>query len=748
MIVPGAFLSDNFEVTYGLGDLIITPAPLTVTALDDSALCNNVSSLGFTITGYQYTDSAANVVSLIPTLNVYDSNNVLASLQNMPGGNYTIKPSGLQLFNPANYTPFYVNGSLYVAPQLSLDAAATQPLCFNAKGSVLLTPSGGTSPYTLSGDATANLNAGTYNYLVTDSKGCTASASAIINAAPAQLVLNATVTQPTCFGTTGSVQLSATGGTGNYTFSNTPTSGLSGGTYNYQVSDANGCVATKSVLINNAPALLVASASVTAPSCLSGQGTVLVSAVGGSTPYSGTGSFTVNASTAYSFTVTDNKGCTSTVSGVMPNAVPVSVNAGANATICAGSNVTLTATGNAATYFWTPGNLYGASISVHPSITTVYTVLATSASGCTATSTVTVNVTNALPAKPGAISGPSNGICSTNGLVYSISSVAGATSYQWVVPAGMTIVNGQGTTSITVNVGAIASSCAIQVRSVNGCGKSEETKLYVTAKPQTPSSIAGPVNGICQQQNVNYTIQPVVGATTYNWSVPAGVSILSGQGSTSLFVKFNSSFTGSGTISVTAANSCGASSARSLTVIAKPATPTVINAPSSICKNQSGLVFSTPAIPGATFYTWTFPSGVIIQSGANTNTVTVKFGTKAGTVKVAAANACGSNSYKSISVAFSCREANPDLTSDLFKINVFPNPSKGMVNVEFNADADEKGTLKVLDFTGHTLIAKNIDVQDGANNFEIDLSAIASGVYMVVLETPEQPVSFMRIFKD
>ncbi|HQF27302.1 MAG TPA: T9SS type A sorting domain-containing protein, partial [Bacteroidia bacterium] len=621
-------------------------------------------------------------------------------------------------------------------------------LCFNAKGSVQLTPSGGTAPYTLSGDATTNLSAGTYNYLVTDIKGCTASASAIINAAPVQLVLNATVTQPTCFGTTGSVQLIATGGTGNYTYSNTPTTSLSGGTYNYQVSDANGCVATKSVLINNAPALLVASASVTAPSCLSGQGTVLVSAVGGSTPYSGTGSFTVNASTAYSFTVTDNNGCTSTVTGVMPNAVPVSVNAGVNKSICAGSYVTLTATGNAATYFWTPGNVYGASISVHPSVTTVYTVLATSASGCTATSTVTVNVTNSLPAQPGAISGPSKGVCSTNGLVYSISSVVGATSYQWIVPAGMTIVNGQGTTSITVNVGTIASSCAIQVRSVNGCGKSEETKLYVTAKPQTPTSIAGPVSGVCRQQNVVYTIAPVTGATGYNWSVPVGVTIVSGQGTTSATLKFTNSFTGSGTVSVAAVNTCGSSSARCLTVVAKPATPTVINAPASICKNQSGVVFSTPAIAGATTYNWTFPSGVIIQSGANTNTVTVKFGTKAGTVKVAAANACGSNSYKSISVAFSCREANPDLAAESYKLNVFPNPTKGLVNVEFNADGDEQGTLKVLDFTGHVLLSNKVDVSEGGNNFEVDLSGIASGIYMVVLETSAHPASFMRILKD
>ncbi|HQK98504.1 MAG TPA: T9SS type A sorting domain-containing protein, partial [Bacteroidia bacterium] len=83
-----------------------------------------------------------------------------------------------------------------------------------------------------------------------------------------------------------------------------------------------------------------------------------------------------------------------------------------------------------------------------------------------------------------------------------------------------------------------------------------------------------------------------------------------------------------------------------------------------------------------------------------------------------------------------------------YKLNVFPNPSKGLVNVEFNADGDEQGTLKVLDFTGHVLLSNKVDVSEGGNNFEVDLSGISSGVYMVVLETSAHPASFMRIFKD
>ena len=492
---------------------------------------------------------------------------------------------------------------------------------------------------------------------------------------------------------------------------------------------------------------MVASASATAPTCIANQGTIVVSATGGTSPYIGTGSYLVNASAAYSFTVTDNKGCTSTVAGVMPGTTTVSVNAGANVTICSGSSVTLTATGNAATYLWNPGNKAGATVSFTPTTTTTYTVLATSSTGCTATSSVSVTVSK-IPTKPGTISGLSSGVCSKNGLVYSIAPVAGATFYLWKLPAGFTIASGQGTTTLTVNAGIVASSVYIQVKAVNSCGSSDESKMTITSAPGIPVSISGPLNGVCQQQNVNYTTTAVAGATSYTWTVPSGVTIISGQGTTSLFVKFNSTFTTSGSITVKSVNTCGSSSARSVTVAAKPATPTVITYPATICKNQSGVVFSTPAIYGATSYTWTFPSGVTILLGANTNTVTVKFGTTAGTVKVTANNACGINSYKSISVAFSCRESNSSTDDGSFNLTVYPNPTKGKVNVEFTSDVTVDGLMKIVDLTGHLIITQRIVIQEGFNNFDMDLSDITSGMYLVVLESPSKSSSYLRIYKD
>jgi hypothetical protein len=61
--------------------------------------------------------------------------------------------------------------------------------------------------------------------------------------------------------------------------------------------------------------------------------------------------------------------------------------------VCTGASASITASG-ANTYTWQPGSLSGATVNVAPASTTIYTVTATYANGCTATSTRKVTVGN------------------------------------------------------------------------------------------------------------------------------------------------------------------------------------------------------------------------------------------------------------------------------------------------------------------------------------------------------------------
>jgi PKD-like domain/Secretion system C-terminal sorting domain len=142
-------------------------------------------------------------------------------------------------------------------------------------------------------------------------------------------------------------------------------------------------------------------------------------------------------------------------------------------------------------------------------------------------------------------------------VVYSINPVDGATTYNWTVPSGVTLVSGQGSTLITVDFGNSFSSGNICVRAGNACGNSSYSCISVNAKPQNPVTIIGPAGVCVNQAGVIYSTPAVFGVTSYTWTVPFHAVIVSGQGTSSIKVNFSHY---SGLVEVWAKNSCGTSS--------------------------------------------------------------------------------------------------------------------------------------------------------------------------------------------
>ncbi|MDP1622761.1 MAG: hypothetical protein Q8M08_10540, partial [Bacteroidales bacterium] len=84
------------------------------------------------------------------------------------------------------------------------------------------------------------------------------------------------------------------------------------------------------------------------------------------------------------------------------------------------------------------------------------------------------------PVTPGAITGTTAQCPALTGQVYSISSVPGATTYNWTVPTGWSITGGQAATSVTVTTGSAGQNGNISVTAGNTCGTSPESSLAVT----------------------------------------------------------------------------------------------------------------------------------------------------------------------------------------------------------------------------------------------------------------------------
>ncbi len=298
---------------------------------------------------------------------------------------------------------------------ISTSSAITNVLCNGATtGAGTVTATGGISPYSYlaSNGSTlstqSGLPAGLYTYTVTDNIGCTKSQVFTITQ-PTALVTSTAVTNVLCNGgSTGSATLTVSGGTtpysymasNGYTTSTLPS--LVAGTYNYTVTDNNGCIKTQAFTITEPSAL--AAGTIINPILCNGANDGKLTAVGiqGTAPYTyswSTGATTstiVNVSPGvYTATVTDANGCVAVATKTVTEPSPVTITITASSSnICAGSSSTLTASasggmGGTYTYTWVAGPTSSVSV-VSPTTSTIYTISVEDGNSCVKSSTINI----------------------------------------------------------------------------------------------------------------------------------------------------------------------------------------------------------------------------------------------------------------------------------------------------------------------------------------------------------------------
>jgi hypothetical protein len=373
----------------------------------------------------------------------------------------------------------------------------------------------------------------------------------------------------------------------------------------------------------------------------------------------------VNATTAASgayYVTASKEGCTSLPSTTIATVNPSlgAASASYNSPVCVSTTLNLTATTiPGATYTWSGPNNFFSNIQ-NPSITNMqpsnagtYNVAAT-LGGCSSSASVTVTVLP-VPSQPGVITGTFTLLPPQTGISYSISPVAGATSYTWTYSGTGATITGQGTNSITIDFACGATSGGLSVTANNSCGGASTAQSQVVSISTLgqPGVITGTSPVVPPQSGFTYSTTAVSGATSYTWTVPASLgTIASGQGTTSITVDFACGAS-SGLISVTANNSCGSSIARTYTVnIAALGTPGTISGLTNITYPQTGVAYSVAAVAGATSYTWTVPSGATIASGQGSNSILVDYacGAASGNLGVTTSNSCGSSGTNSVSI--------------------------------------------------------------------------------------------------
>ena len=329
--------------------------------------------------------------------------------------------------------------------------------------------------------------------------------------------------------------------------------------------------------------------------------------------------------------------------------------------ICAGSNVNFTFDSHIPTYvnyiFVVNGS--GRVIYDGPNFYTSasdledgdeVSLIITTNAGCTTTFGPISFTVNPYPASPSAITGSTSVCQGQNGVTFQVDPVANATGYNWVVPAGATIVAGSNTNAITVNFSSTAISGNVAVVGTNGCGTGETSSLAVVVDPLPVA--AGTIAGkstVCQGENmVTYSVPVINYATSYEWIYSGNNVTISTtdvvDGFATVTINFANNAT-SGSLSVKGINDCGegiGSTSFPIAVNLLPAAAGSIFGSASACVGSTGVVYSVSNIANASQYVWSYDGGTVNISG-DTNPVTIDFSLSAtsGTLSVSGSNACG-----------------------------------------------------------------------------------------------------------
>lgn len=386
------------------------------------------------------------------------------------------------------------------------------------------------------------------------------------------------------------------------------------GFYHVYAIDANGCPAMSAsteIGLNLYNANITASGATTFCS----GGSVVLTASSGNTSYSwNTGStaqsITVASSGTYIVTVSNGNclGTDTVIVTVNPNpATPVITSSGPTA-FCAGDSVTLTSS-PAGNYTWNT-NEYTQSIDVGSPGT--YTVTVTDVNNCTSSASVVVTQ------YPNPISSISNNVTICEGDSAQLT-VSGGVNYLWVPATGLSNAN----SASPMATPPTSQNYMVYVTGIGGCLDSASVSVFVNPVPTAILSASDTT--LCEGNSLNLFASPS-GATSYNWSGPAG--FFAGVQNPTI----NSlTIANSGLYTLNVANSAGCQATDTLTINVVPGPTAYVSANSvNLCAGDLLQLESLPS--GMASYSWIGPNGfnatsqdVIIDpvDGSNQGTYTV-----------------------------------------------------------------------------------------------------------------------------
>ena len=479
-------------------------------------------------------------------------------------------------------------------------------------GSIDLNVSGGTGAVTYtwrmnsptgtivsSNEDPSGLLTGNYYVEAVDNCGCSATFGPVFVDQPNGITITDTIEDLDCFGDeNASITAVASGTTGPYTYewdsffwefpftlSNT-ISDLAPGTYTLVVTDANGCTATETYVIND-PSQIIISTDGTNITC-NGEddGTTIVYVSGLNPPYTylwSTGNpnnnMTNRPAGTYTVTVTDNNGCSEVGSYTVTEPAELTANPTVEDAVCFGDegNVNFNVSGGSAPY----------TIDGEGTLAGTYVATITDANGCSTEATYTINQPDELVASVNDVALLCNGDSDAS---ISVTTAGGSPGYNWVWSTGAT-----GVSSLD---GLSAGTYSVTVYDTHGC----TVELTSTvSEPEVLTIDPTTTNVICNGDNNGTATANVAGGTTpytITWSNGGTTDAIADLGP------------GLYNIDVVDANGCTVSG--SVTITQPDALETTTSSTNITCNGDNDGTAGVAASGGTAPYTYAWSDGSTI----------------------------------------------------------------------------------------------------------------------------------------
>lgn len=397
--------------------IVNEPLPVTATLSVTQISCNNANDGSITVVA----SGGTGTLTYLWT----PGGQTTATISNLTAGTYTV------VTKDANNCSVSSSVTIVNPAPLSVANVVINPRCNGANnGTITLIVNGGTPNYSYtwsgalagSGQSAINVAPGSYLVTVTDSHGCSATDSATVTA-PAAIFVSGIQTNVSCNGNAdGSAIVTVYGGVLPYSYQwyadslngalgpiTKDWTQLSGGDYYLAVTDLNNCSASFHAVIKEADSLKL-NLSKTDLTCFgANNGTLLASAIGGTTPYHYLWNNFVTDSNQtgvaagnYGVVVTDSNGCQQTKTINVSQPQPISIMVTASNPACSGSatgSVALTVSGGSGpgtySYSWSTTPVQTTSTATNLAAGTYY-VTVTDANTCSQVDSTTLTAPQAL----------------------------------------------------------------------------------------------------------------------------------------------------------------------------------------------------------------------------------------------------------------------------------------------------------------------------------------------------------------